>query len=85
MGAGLPDFVVVNLSDLEKIFEAGSEVTLEAVSEKVLSVSGRDADLPLKVRWAGSGTLHGVWQKHHCLVESPTWFNLLETRRTQCL
>ena len=49
MGAGLPDFVVVNLSDLEKSFEAGSEVTLEVVSEKVLSVSGRDAGLPLKV------------------------------------
>lgn len=50
MGAGVPDFVVVNLAELEKIFEAGSEVTLEVVKAKVLSVSGHDADLPLKVR-----------------------------------
>jgi large subunit ribosomal protein L15 len=50
MGAGLPDFVVVNLSDLEKNFAAGAEVTLEAVKDQVLSVSGREASLPLKVR-----------------------------------
>ena len=49
MGAGLPDFVVVNLADLEKM-EAGAEVNLDLVREKVLSVSGREADLPLKVR-----------------------------------
>lgn len=52
MGAGLPDFVVVNLSDLDKHFEAGAEVCLECIKSKVLSVSGRDARLPLKVRSA---------------------------------
>lgn len=55
MGAGLPDFVVVNLKDLEKHFEAGAEVSLESVKEKVLSVSGREAKLPLKI--LGSGKL----------------------------
>ncbi|KAG2493908.1 hypothetical protein HYH03_007844 [Edaphochlamys debaryana] len=55
MGAGLPDHVVVNLSDLEKYFAAGETVTLEAVKEKVKSVSGREARLPLKV--LGTGTL----------------------------
>ncbi|KXZ54962.1 hypothetical protein GPECTOR_3g13 [Gonium pectorale] len=54
MGAGLPDFVVVNLDDLEKHFAAGDVVTLEAVKEKVMSISGRDADLPLKVLGSGS-------------------------------
>ena len=49
MGAGVPDFVVVNLTELEKAFEAGSEVTLEAIKAQVLSVSGSEADLPLKV------------------------------------
>jgi len=53
MGAGLPDFVVVNLSDLEKNFAAGAEVTLEAVKDQVLSVSGREASLPLKVLGTG--------------------------------
>ncbi|PNG99693.1 50S ribosomal protein L15, chloroplastic, partial [Tetrabaena socialis] len=48
MGAGLPDFVVVNLDDLEKHFAAGATVTLAEVKEKVKSVSGRDARLPLK-------------------------------------
>eukprot|EP00195_Chlamydomonas_chlamydogama_P005661 CAMPEP_0202899878 /NCGR_PEP_ID=MMETSP1392-20130828/9123_1 /ASSEMBLY_ACC=CAM_ASM_000868 /TAXON_ID=225041 /ORGANISM="Chlamydomonas chlamydogama, Strain SAG 11-48b" /LENGTH=242 /DNA_ID=CAMNT_0049586173 /DNA_START=63 /DNA_END=791 /DNA_ORIENTATION=+ len=55
MGAGLPDFVVINLMDLEKNFAAGEEVSLETVKEKVLSISGRDATLPLKV--LGSGKL----------------------------
>lgn len=50
MGKGLPDFVVVNLYDLDKNFAAGEEVTLEAVQNKFLSVSGRDTKLPLKVR-----------------------------------
>lgn len=52
MGAGQPDFVVVNLSDLDKHFEAGAEVCLECIKSKVLSVSGREARLPLKVRSA---------------------------------
>ena len=33
MKAGVPDFVCVNLSDLEKHFEAGEEVTLAKVAE----------------------------------------------------
>jgi large subunit ribosomal protein L15 len=49
MSAGLPDFVVLNLNDLEKHFEAGEEVTLAKVADKVLSLSGRDRRLPLKV------------------------------------
>ncbi|GLC33995.1 50S ribosomal protein L15 [Pleodorina starrii] len=56
MSAGVPDFVVVNLDDLEKHFAAGEEVTLDAVKEKVLSVSGRDTRLPLKVLGSGSLT-----------------------------
>jgi hypothetical protein len=35
MGAGLPDFVVVNLDDLEKHFEANGEVCLEQIKSKV--------------------------------------------------
>ncbi|KAG2423410.1 hypothetical protein HXX76_015375 [Chlamydomonas incerta] len=54
MSAGLPDFVVVNLDDLEKHFNAGEDVTLAAVKEKVKSISGRDASLPLKVLGTGS-------------------------------
>lgn len=50
MEAGLPDFVVVNLDDLEKHFKAGEAVTLEAVQAKIMDLSGRDAKLPLKVR-----------------------------------
>ncbi|GFR42715.1 hypothetical protein Agub_g3639 [Astrephomene gubernaculifera] len=54
MGAGLPDFVVVNLDDLDKHFAAGEEVTLEAVKEKIVNVSGREAKLPLKILGSGS-------------------------------
>ena len=51
MSAGLPKFVTVNLSDLEKAFEAGATVDLQAVQDKkLLNVSGRDTKLPLKVR-----------------------------------
>jgi hypothetical protein len=51
MAAGLPKYVVVNLSDLEKSFEAGETVNLEAVKAKgLLNISGRDSQLPLKVR-----------------------------------
>lgn len=54
MSAGLPKFVTVNLSDLEKAFEAGATVDLAAVQDKkLLNISGRDTKLPLKVRgWA---------------------------------
>ena len=58
MGAGLPDFVVVNLADLEKL-EAGVEVSLDSVKEQILSVSGREASLPLKV-FAGRTLLHAM-------------------------
>jgi large subunit ribosomal protein L15 len=56
MGAGLPKFVVVNLDDLEKHFEANAEVTLESIKDKVLHVSGRDNKLPLKVLGTGELT-----------------------------
>lgn len=50
MGAGLPKYVVVNLDDLEKAFEAGATVNLDTIKEKnLLNISGRDARLPLKV------------------------------------
>lgn len=52
MGAGLPDFNVVNLMQLDARFAEGEEVTIEALEQKrVLSLSGREARLPLKVRW----------------------------------
>lgn len=55
MSAGLPKFVTVNLSDLEKSFEAGATVDLAAVQDKkLLNISGRDSNLGLKVRL-------GVW------------------------
>lgn len=54
MEAGLPKYVVVNLSTLEKEFEAGAEVTLDAIKEKgILNISGRDTKLPLKVLGEG--------------------------------
>lgn len=49
MGKGLPDFVCVNLCDLEKQYAVGEEVTLLSV-EKFMSISGSDTKLPLKVR-----------------------------------
>lgn len=49
MGKGIPDFVVVNLADLEKNCEAGAEVTLDSV-ESFKSITGSDSRLPLKVR-----------------------------------
>lgn len=53
MGAGLPDYVTVNLRDLSA-FAAGEEVTLESLQEKrVLNLSGRDTRLPLKVLGTG--------------------------------
>lgn len=55
-GAGLPDFVVVNLADLERKFEANEVVTLEKIKEKVKDISGREATLPLKVLGTGELT-----------------------------
>lgn len=53
MGAGLPDFVTVNLRDLT-IFAEGEEVSLESLQERsILKLSGRDSRLPLKVLGTG--------------------------------
>lgn len=50
MSAGLPKYVVVNLSDLDKAFKDGETVNLETVQDKnLLNISGRDARLQLKV------------------------------------
>lgn len=84
MGAGLPDFVVVNLDDLEKHFAAGEQVSLEQVKAKIMDVSGRDARLPLKVRgraggrsaawwrmWALGGCVWGWGREHNLCL--PAW------------
>lgn len=60
MGAGLPDYNVVNLSQLDAKFGEGEEVSIEALEAKrVLNLSGRESRLPLKVRaalaWRWSG------------------------------
>jgi len=53
MGAGLPDFVTVNLRDLD-VFAEGEEVTLDSLQEKnVIKVNGRERRLPLKVLGTG--------------------------------
>lgn len=53
MGAGLPDFVTVNIRDLNA-FTEGEEVTLDALKEKkILNLSGRDSRLPLKILGTG--------------------------------
>jgi large subunit ribosomal protein L15 len=53
MGAGLPDYVTVNLRDL-KAFAEGEEVSLESLQQKgLLNLSGRDSRLPLKVLGTG--------------------------------
>jgi len=55
MSAGLAKYVVVNLDDLDKAFDANAEVTLDAISKKgLLNISGRDAKLGLKVLGTGS-------------------------------
>jgi hypothetical protein len=54
MSAGLPKFVTVNLSDLDKAFESGATIDLQSVQDKkLLNISGRDTKLPLKVCEAG--------------------------------
>ncbi|GAB4812996.1 hypothetical protein N2152v2_000042 [Parachlorella kessleri] len=56
MGAGIPDYIVVNLSDLGA-FGEGDEVSLESLQQRgLLNLSGRDSRLPLKV--LGEGELH---------------------------
>lgn len=50
MSAGKDKFVNINLKDIAENFEAGSEVSLESLQAKrVLSLSGREKSLPLKV------------------------------------
>lgn len=56
MEAGLPDFVVVNIADLERHFNANDVVTLEKVKDRVRDISGRDSRLPLKVLGTGELT-----------------------------
>jgi len=54
MSAGLPKYVTVNLSDLDKAFEEGATVDLQSVqAKKLLNISGRDTKLPLKVLGEG--------------------------------
>jgi len=56
MGAGLPDYVTVNLRDLKQ-FADGEEVSLESLQEKrILNLSGRETKLPLKVLGTGELT-----------------------------
>ena len=53
MGAGLPDYVTVNLRDL-MAFAEGEEVSLESLQAKrILNLSGRETKLPLKVLGTG--------------------------------
>lgn len=80
MGAGLPKYVVVNLSDLEKSFDSGAEVTLDAIREKnILNISGREAKLPLKVgvmnNLQGTSSTFGVC-RHNTIFAAPPpfWF-----------
>uniref|UniRef100_A0A0D6R1P0 Large ribosomal subunit protein uL15/eL18 domain-containing protein n=1 Tax=Araucaria cunninghamii TaxID=56994 RepID=A0A0D6R1P0_ARACU len=51
MGAGLPKYVPVNLSDIEAAgFEEGEEVSLETLkSKRMINPSGRERKLPLKI------------------------------------
>lgn len=50
MSAGKDKFVNINLKDIAENFEAGSEVSLESLQAKrILSLSGREKNLPLKV------------------------------------
>lgn len=49
MGAGLPKYVTVNLSDLV-LYGPGEEVSIESLAERgIINPSGRDRLLPLKV------------------------------------
>lgn len=50
MSAGLKKFVTLNLNQLSETFQEGEEVSLESLQQKnLLSLSGRDSRLPLKV------------------------------------
>ncbi len=51
MSAGLPKYIVVNLSTLSSKFSDGDEVSIESLTQKrMLNLSGREAKLPLKVQ-----------------------------------
>jgi len=50
MGAGVPDFNVVNVGKLCECFSEGEEVSIEALGAKrIMDLSGWKRDLPLKV------------------------------------
>ncbi|GLJ06781.1 hypothetical protein SUGI_0048000 [Cryptomeria japonica] len=57
MGAGLPKYIAINLSDIEAIgFKEGEEVSLESLKSKgLINPSGRERKLPLKI--LGDGEL----------------------------
>ena len=65
--AGLPDFVVVNLAQLDAKFADGEEVSLETLESKgVLNLSGREARLPLKVRRAAGVRVFAALRQQVC-------------------
>jgi len=54
MGAGLPDYVIVNLESLAEKYSAGETVTLDSLKEKnLVNASGRERNLGLKVLGEG--------------------------------
>jgi large subunit ribosomal protein L15 len=63
MGHGLPDYVTINVRDLNKFAGESGEVSLELLKEKkVLNLSGRQDKLPLKI--LGTGELTGPVTVH---------------------
>lgn len=54
MPAGLADFNVLNLYDVQEKFSEGEEVSLETLKQKrIFNLSGREARLPLKILGTG--------------------------------
>jgi large subunit ribosomal protein L15 len=63
MGHGLPDYVTINVRDLNKFAGEDGEVSLELLKEKkILNLSGRQDKLPLKI--LGTGELSGPVTVH---------------------
>jgi large subunit ribosomal protein L15 len=63
MGAGLPDYVTINVRDLNKFAGESGEVSLEMLKENgILNLSGRQDKLPLKI--LGTGELTGPVTVH---------------------
>ena len=63
MGHGLPDYVTINVRDLNKFAGEDGEVSLEMLKEKkILNLSGRQDKLPLKI--LGTGELSGPVTVH---------------------